>query len=814
MTFLNATLIFGALAIAIPIALHLLARREPKKVTFPSVHFLKKRYESNRSRLQIRRWWLLALRIAAIAAVAFALARPAIHRSLSLTWVTIGMLVLVGISLMVMASVALAQDRQKSNRLAPRESNPRASQATGYGLAAASLVIMIIAGVWGATTAMSGPAMSIDQAQPVALAIVLDNSPSSDWKSANDDRIARIKDLATWMVTRLPGASRIAIVDRSAHVVSFSLDAGSAISRIDQLKPLEVVQPIASRIEAAVNLVRTSDITQRRVLVISDLTAATWDDAVSDSTLSTSIQADPAVELTLFDLGEFSALNRSLAIPHLDDTSPATGVPVKVSSTLSVSGDAGSTTSATVELELFQNDPALPVVRDGQVVLPDLRSVDRTSVRVDAGASREILLSMAPLELGTHHGRIRLVGDDAISLDDVRYFSLQVLPPSRVLVVASNDAESRIIGDAISVSSSQPAESAAAFDVERIGYQDLPRVRMEDFDALVLLDPTPGALADQALLDYVGSGGGLFVCLGPTAGDEAYESALVPSLVRRWRSPDPGSFLEVVNASHPVTEPLSENTPWSDFRVQQYWQVKPLASDMVLMRFAGTEHAALIHRTFSQSADQSTGRVLLLTTPIPALAKSTRPWNDLFGTDGWPAWLMTRKSVQYLSGRGATDRMSAVGQPRLLSLEQDLLSDQQTDPLAPQRLQLFRPGGSVPVPLNIPAGTQQLAIDDVSRSGTYWIRGLQTGDGFSANLSKGSLNLDRIEKEQLDLVFGADQYGLATSREEIEFAESAAAQRVSLHSPAMLLALAIFLLEQVLANRFYRKPAQTPAMAT
>ena len=814
MTFLNATLIFGALAVAIPITLHLLARREPRKVTFPSVQFLKKRFESNRSRLQIRSWWLLALRIAAIAAVAFALARPAIHRSLSLTWITIGLLVLVGISLMVMASVALVQDRSKPDRVKQRGSNTSAAQATGYALAAASLLIMIIAGVWGLSVAMSGPAMSIDQTQPVALAIVLDNSPSSDWKTTNDDRIARMKDLATWMVTRLPGASRIAIVDRSAQVVSFSLDAGSAISRIDQLKPLEVVQPIASRIVAAANLVRTSEITQRRVLVISDLTAATWEDAVSDSTLSTSLQGDPAVAWTLFDLGEFSALNRSLAIPRLDDTSPATGVPIKVSSTLSVSGEAGSATSATVELELFQNDPALPVVRDGQVVLPNIRSVDRTSVRVDAGASREILLSMPPLELGTHHGRIRLIGDDAISFDDVRYFSLQVQPPSRVLVVASNEAESRIIGDAISVSSSLPTESVAAFDVERIGYQDMPRVRMEDFDALVLLDPARDALADPSLLDYVGGGGGLFVCLGPTAGDDALESALVPSLVRRWRSPDPGSFLEVVNVSHPVTEPLAENTPWSDFRVQQHWQVKPLATDMVLMRFAGTEHAALIQRTFSPSASQSTGRVLLLTTPIPALAKPTRLWNDLFGTDGWPAWLMTRMSIQYLSGRGATDRMSAVGQPRLLPLQESLRSDPQSDPLSPNRLQLFRPGAVLPVPLNFPAGTQQLAIDDVSRSGTYWIRGLQTGDGFSANLPEESLNLDRIEKKQLDLAFGADQYGLATGREEIEFAESAAALRVSLHSPAMLLALAIFLLEQVLANRFYRKPAQTPAMAT
>ncbi|MEE2935991.1 MAG: BatA domain-containing protein, partial [Planctomycetota bacterium] len=67
MTFFNATLIFGITAIAVPLVLHLVARREPRKVVFPSVRFLTKRFESNRSRLRVRRWWLLALRIAALA---------------------------------------------------------------------------------------------------------------------------------------------------------------------------------------------------------------------------------------------------------------------------------------------------------------------------------------------------------------------------------------------------------------------------------------------------------------------------------------------------------------------------------------------------------------------------------------------------------------------------------------------------------------------------------------------------------------------------------------------------------------------------
>jgi hypothetical protein len=796
MTFLNATLMFGIAAIAVPIALHLLARREPRRVVFPSVRFLSKKFESNRNRLRVRKWWLLALRIAALAALAIALARPAIHRSLSLTWLTIGILAAVGVGLLAMASVALV----KSN-----------AKGTGYGLAGAALLRLVGAALWGVYTTSSGPAMSIDQARPTAIAIVLDNSPTAAWNGPNDDRMGRMKALATWMVTRLPRTSRIAIVDRSAQVASFSLDVSSAVSRIEQLTPLEVVQPIASRLEVAARLVRTSDLEQRRVLLVTDLATSTWSDAVDDTALATTFQTDPAVALTVYDQGEFSGINRSLTIPRFKDNSPPRGVPVPVSTILRIDGaEADAEISVTAELDIYENDPALPVVRDGIVKLPKTRSVDRTSVKVKPGIQQEILLTIPSLSEGTHHGRIRLIGDDAMPLDDVRYFSLQVIPPSRVLLVGDDEDEARIIRDTIAASEGATDDAESAYAVERIGYQDLAVVRLEDFESLILLDPSREVIADAAVLDYANSGGGVLVCLGPAAGEEPLETSLLPPLVRRWRSPDPGTFFQVVNASHSVTEPLSADTPWSDFRVHQYWQIKPHDDDNVLVQYAGTEHAAVLQRSFATSQNKSSGHLLVVTTPLPSLAMATRKWNDLYGTDPWPAWLMTRKSVEYLTGRGVIDRMSSVGRPILIPIDASELarSDSKidTNQVLPSRVQLFRPGGGLPIPLNVPTGAQQIAVNDVSRSGTYWVRGLEVGNGFSANLPSDTIQTDRIDARQLDLVFGPDQYSLATSREEIEFTESGAAYAVSLHSPAMLLALAIFLLEQILGNRFYRSP--------
>ncbi len=104
-----------------------------------------------------------------------------------------------------------------------------------------------------------------------------------------------------------------------------------------------------------------------------------------------------------------------------------------------------------------------------------------------------------------------------------------------------------------------------------------------------------------------------------------------------------------------------------------------------------------------------------------------------------------------------------------------------------------------------------MTASDVSRAGTYWLRGAALGAGFSANLPSDAIQLGRIDSSQLDQIFGPDQYSFATNREGIEFAESKATQRVSLYSPAMLLALLVFVLEQILGNRFYRSRAATAA---
>ena len=357
-------------------------------------------------------------------------------------------------------------------------------------------------------------------------------------------------------------------------------------------------------------------------------------------------------------------------------------------------------------------------------------------------------------------------------------------------------------------------EENSEFRVERIGFTDLPAVRLTDFESILLLDPPKDVLEDASIADYVTDGGGVFVALGPAVAGSNIESRITPNLVRRWRVPDPGTFFQMKAGGNPITSVLAENTPWSDFRVQQYWQLKTTKQDTVLIQYAGTEHAAMTSQIVPGESGSTSGRILVLSTPLPGLSSTTRNWNALFGTDPWPTWLLTRQSIEYLTQRGSNESMLLVGQPKVIETDQ---ANQNGNPSRildasglTQKVQIFPPANQPPIPFNVTPANERITFTDTPRSGIYWIRGLEPGSGFSTNLPESSLSLQRVGKDQLDQVFGPERYNLVTNRAGIEFAENEATQRVSLHSPAILFALAIFLLEQILGNRFYRHRA-TPA---
>jgi hypothetical protein len=76
LSFLNAWMLAGLAALAIPVLIHLLLRRKKKRLQFSTVRFFQQHDEQSSQRRKLRHWLLLGLRLLIVALLVLAFARP------------------------------------------------------------------------------------------------------------------------------------------------------------------------------------------------------------------------------------------------------------------------------------------------------------------------------------------------------------------------------------------------------------------------------------------------------------------------------------------------------------------------------------------------------------------------------------------------------------------------------------------------------------------------------------------------------------------------------------------------------------------
>ena len=852
MTFLNPLLLAGLAAVAIPIAIHLIARREPKRIVFGSIGFLAKKYESSRTRMQVRRYWLLAMRIMALAAFAMALAVPAVASSFSGLWWIVGVLGLVAVAMLATATW------MGSN------GHVRKSILPIVGVAAAALLAAVVTGGYAVAQSQSllgmgwmGAAVSADG--PVAVGIVIDNGPAAAYHDDSGSHLERMKAMVHAIAAALPRTSRVALVDRSSVPPAFAIDASGAVKRAENLEVRQQPRPLADRIEATRRLLMTSDLSAKHVIVLTGRTETSWrslmesggkSDNKPDGETPDDTTPENVVSLHVVDTGEMTRTNVALSALKLAEPFPPAGSTVPIAATVSASRsvtppgaerpanadqptEAGDdTVSITAELQWLDDDASLPVIRDGELVLPNVSAVDRAAIEIPIGGSSDVVLSAAAMSPGIHHGQLRLTGQDSMPLDDVRYVTLQVPEPADILIVSDDLDEAYVMEQTIQASSLSTAPDGSGavgkYRIATIGSMDLAVARLSDFVAVVLMDPSPKSLDRSSIDRYVAGGGSVFAILGPrmTAG---WKSDWLPDRKRVWRMGDDPTFFEVVRSGSGIAASLASDVPWNLYPVQNYWQIG-LGTDSeagtdsetgvtdetnpwdVIIRYAGTGHPALLSRESARTSSESGrerggGRVLVLTTPMPALAATTRSWNDLFGGDPWPAWLLVRRAMDELA-LGSRPRLNlTVGEPLVVSPTE--FPPPNSD--VPSRMLWYRPDETTAVPLDRNSGNAPLTLTQHDHAGRYWIRGDGIRFGYSVNLDPGATALTQIPRSEIPTVPGFTDQEVLESIESLQLTSESGAGRTPLKSPILLLALSAFLIEQYLGNRFYGKAKKRSA---
>ncbi len=81
---MHAGLAAGAALAALPVILHLFMRQTPKHVIFPALRLIRERQKQSKKRMKIKNWLLLLARMAILALMALALARPRVYSEVPL----------------------------------------------------------------------------------------------------------------------------------------------------------------------------------------------------------------------------------------------------------------------------------------------------------------------------------------------------------------------------------------------------------------------------------------------------------------------------------------------------------------------------------------------------------------------------------------------------------------------------------------------------------------------------------------------------------------------------------------------------------
>lgn len=717
MDFVNPLFLFGAATAVVPLVLHLVLRQRPRQIEFPALRLILARRQANTRRLRLRHWLLLLLRMAALAGLALALARPTLNVS---------------------------------------------------GLGA-------------------------DQELPVTAALVFDTSPRMAYRHENRTRLEAAQELGQWLARQLPGQSQVAVLESSLSSAVFQVDLGAARQRIERLTTVTVEHDLGEVLVEAARLVARGEHPRREIYLFTDLSRAGFRGG-SDQ-LRAALDEVTNLSVYVIDVGVAEPKNVSLGALRLSGESLARTSELGVATDLAAAGLAGT---RTVELWV-----------DGA----NGTSSKRSQLAVDlAGGGTALDFPPLKLDPGLRQGSVRVVGEDGLTSDDVRFFTVSVEPAWPVLLVghSAGDGDLMLVHEMLAPRAFRQS-GRARFECRLAGFDELSAITLRNYAAVLVLDPPS---ADEAfwerLGDYAAQGGGLAIFLGPSAhpiealNGPAPQELLPGPLAQQGRQPDGELYLAPTALDHPALarfRPLADAVPWDTLPVFRYWQFGSLAEGARTMIPLVNGEPALVERAIG------TGRVVVGATAAAPRA-GEQPWNLLpTGLDAWPFVMLMNELTLYLAGASDTvlnyqAGQSAVIRPRGVPI--------------PPAFVLTAPGRE-PERRNADPSATTILVAPLDEVGHYRLRaggGPEAFDaGFSVNLPSEATDLARFSPEELTALFGKTTVNLARSQEEIRREVSLGRVGRELYPWLVVLLALLLLAEQLISNWFYRDEAPAPAAA-
>jgi hypothetical protein len=348
--------------------------------------------------------------------------------------------------------------------------------------------------------------------------IVLDRSASMRAISSDGQRWSKAKEQASKILAGLQRDDRAALISCSSHtdVLSGLAPAGVVEKLLGGLLPAYGTSDLAQGLQQAVKLVSATDPhIVSTVYVISDLQRSACHKLGSTP-------LPQSLDIKLIPVGDLASPN--LALTDVEVESHEGARPHAVLANYSDEEIPG----ATLELNV-----------DGQ-------NAFSRPLRLGAGATTNVELFLPPLKAGWHNAQVTLRTKDALEIDNMRYATLLIPEPTRVLLVETRPSqrvfqqETFFLSLALDPTKDSTNPVPATFNLLQTTPEDAfsklsGSQGRAAYDLVVLPGlkeiPSGGARALEA---FVEAGGGLLLFLGDHVNANRYNNELgklLPALV-------------------------------------------------------------------------------------------------------------------------------------------------------------------------------------------------------------------------------------------------------------------------------------------
>lgn len=781
----------GGVMLSVPVLIHFLMKPKPIEVDFPALRFLQEKSLVSKSRSRLRHFLLLVLRCLLIGLAALALAGPAVASQQFGKWITFGGM--SGLAAILGLIFAMSLFSGVANKLL--------NGVLGVCLAAALLLVGWSA--WQLLDDESTGQLTGDSGDPVSALIVLDTAPTMQYELNNENRLAKAKSIATWLVKQFPTGSQICISAPDGDRAFFSVDQGAANRRIDSLPICFNPQTVPETIAEAYPLIEESSLTRKEVYLVSDLTRKGWSPA-ADPAVQRLID-DDSVSLFVVDVGVDDPVDFRVDGLELSQRQMTSESTLKIRANITRLGVAAQ---RNVQLTVEQPNKTLPVISNGTALFPEKSWTLTNLVDVgENGSSTTEFQFQESLSPGTYHGKIEVVGGDPLAIDDDQFFTFEVSAPWQALVVRPEGTDASFLESVLA--------SSGSFEALAMDQADFATVdELQKYAAVFLVDPRAiGEATWLKLSAFVEQGGGLGVFLGHNAADrdglpdpafqtDAASRVLSGRLSSLFRCPDrirDPFLLSPPSYAHPILSAfreISTSVPWARYPVFNFWGLESdgrdetfPTSDVVLYN---NFEPAIIERRIGA------GRVVIMTTPIsePVNLRGRKAWNQR----------PLRPFVWFVVARAITRFVVQADSAALDMCVGDFASLRNDLTKFPDSWNVFSPDPERP-PAKIATVNNRISYGNIDLPGHYRFKGVFEGPvlrGFSANIDPNMLDLTRATPEELDKAIGAGRYQLAKDQGEIVRQQGQARKGREFYPLLMLLMFSTMVIEYLVSNRFYR----------